>query len=105
MLERGLDRNHHSWFERPPRIGVVIWNGAIGGEARGLVTDQAHAVGQKFHAVALLGLFHEPLRGGVDVTAGPTRLHRFEGGSLNGFDFRQDFLQFGVRIALDRHAG
>ena len=105
MFERGLDRNHHSWFERTRRVGVVIGDGTIGGEARRLVADQPHAMRQKFHVVALLRLLHEFLGGNVNITAWATRPYRFEGGAQDGFDLRQDFLQLGVRLALDRHAG
>src|SRR3954462_10006622 len=69
MLHRGLDRHHHPCFERQPGVGVIVGDWAFGGQARGLMADEAHAVGQKLPAVTLADLRELPFRPDIDVAA------------------------------------
>ncbi|MGY3649466.1 hypothetical protein ACVWW2_004757 [Bradyrhizobium sp. LM4.3] len=95
---------HHACFERQAGVGVVVGDRALGGQARGLVADEAHAVGQKLRAVALADLGKLPLGRDVDVAAHGTGLDRGEGGALDRFDLGQAVFQLGIGIAEHRHA-
>ena len=56
MRQCGLNRDDHPGFQR--RVGVVggIGNGAARGQTRRFVADDAHAVGDETHLLAVRGL-------------------------------------------------
>src|SRR6185437_14659272 len=86
MLHRGLDRHHHARFERLVRVIVVIGHRSRGGQARGFVADQTHAMGQKFGMVALADLREPFLGGSIDVSAHRTGPDGSKRGLLDSLD-------------------
>src|ERR1700756_3955107 len=67
MFQRGFDRHHHAGLKRQPRVGIVIGDRPRRRQARRLVADEAHAVGEEFHVVAQLRLLQSFFRRRVNL--------------------------------------
>ncbi len=76
----------------------------MAGEARRFMADHAHAVGEEIEMIVVLRFHAQRLGRGVDFPPHSAGAHHLHGGALDALDLGQEIHEFGVGLALDRHA-
>src|ERR1700678_4009562 len=84
-------------------VGVGYW--PVVGQARRLMADKTHTMGQKMQVVVLARSPYQRLRGCANVATHSARLDGAEGRLLDLLDLGQQFVELGIRITQDRHTG
>ena len=104
MQQRGLDRNHHTGFQRALRIKGIVRHRAGIGEPRRFMAHESHAVSEKLVVIVQFRLLQN--RFGRRIDFGPVHAgaDRPEGGLLDRLDLGEKIFKLGVGFAGDAHA-